>query len=403
MLYTSALGRLAEVTQVVSPAEGHVFHNRLTHTLEVAQIAQRLAERLKTRSVLCADLDPAFAEAAALAHDIGHPPFGHVAERTLDELVRREDVADGFEGNAQSFRIVTRLAAHSKGYRGLNLTRGTLNAILKYPWRRGEQAAPREDKFGFYVSELEYFKFARSESVGFGKSLEAAVMDHADAVAYSVHDLVDFYRAGLIPLELFDDGKTLDREIDSFREAGRVKPAEVDTHRDHIKNLVTLLPIGIRYRGTFDERAELRASSSRLINDFLADVTITEDHGDPALGLPDHRRVQMKFLQNLVWRHVIRSSRLAAQQWGQQRIVRKLFRTFLRSIRDRKTDHGLMIVPAAFVDYVDRIPADGDTSPPAAQEVRLAADIVASLSDAQAIAIYRRLMGERLGSITDAY
>jgi dGTPase len=111
----------------------------------------------------------------------------------------------------------------------------------------------------------------------------------------------------------------------------------------------------------------------------------------------------MKFLQNLVWRHVIRSPRLAAQQWGQTRIVRKLFRAFLRSVRDRGTDDGLMIVPAAFLGYVDQIPAAGDPLPPEAQEVRLAADIVASLSDAQAVAIYRKLMGERLGSITDPY
>lgn len=120
ILYTAAFQRLAGVTQVVGPLEGHVFHNRLTHTLEVAQIARRLAEKLAKENRALAEelggLDPDVVEAAALAHDLGHPPFGHVAEKELDALARSHGAAEGFEGNAQSFRIVTRLAAHRDRY-----------------------------------------------------------------------------------------------------------------------------------------------------------------------------------------------------------------------------------------------------------------------------------------------
>lgn len=113
LLYSSAFRRLAGVTQVIAPGEGHVFHNRLTHSLKVAQIARRLAERILSKQSSLAEqlgVDPDVCEAAALAHDLGHPPFGHVAEKELDRLVVEHGLMDGFEGNAQSFRIVNSLS-----------------------------------------------------------------------------------------------------------------------------------------------------------------------------------------------------------------------------------------------------------------------------------------------------
>jgi len=134
ILYTTALRRLAGVTQVVAPGEGHIFHNRLTHTLEVAQIGRRLAEKIVVEDRELADalgeIDPEVVEAAALAHDLGHPPFGHITERLLDKLVVDEGDPDGYEGNAQSFRIITKLAIRRENQIGLNLTRATLNAVL---------------------------------------------------------------------------------------------------------------------------------------------------------------------------------------------------------------------------------------------------------------------------------
>ncbi|MGB9286651.1 MAG: dNTP triphosphohydrolase, partial [Candidatus Sulfotelmatobacter sp.] len=109
ILYSSSFRRLAEVTQVVSASSGYVFHNRLTHSLQVAQVGRRLAEKLcKKYPALTTDLIcPDVVEAACLAHDLGHPPFGHVAEHRLNELAK---AYGGFEGNAQSFRIVSSLA-----------------------------------------------------------------------------------------------------------------------------------------------------------------------------------------------------------------------------------------------------------------------------------------------------
>ncbi|MGO9254829.1 MAG: dGTP triphosphohydrolase [Bryobacteraceae bacterium] len=145
ILYSTAFARLAEVTQVVAAERGHVFHNRLTHSIKVGQLARRLAEKLlreqPDEAAALGGLDPDVAEAAGLAHDLGHPPFGHIAEETLHHLVQTQGrLKDGFEGNAQSFRIVAKLAVSDaqpsigpKTIDGLNLTRATLNGILKYP------------------------------------------------------------------------------------------------------------------------------------------------------------------------------------------------------------------------------------------------------------------------------
>jgi dGTPase len=205
ILYSPIFRRLAGVTQVVHAAEGHIFHNRLTHTIKVAQIGRRIAEHLRqtdpelVRDV--GDIDPDVVEAAALAHDLGHPPFGHIAEYELDQLLRNHNITDGFEGNAQSFRVVTKFGIRLGVTSGLNLTRASLNAILKYPWQRGNDGK-KFKKWGSYQTEIDDFDFARKLEEGgdLRRSAEAELMDWADDVTYSVHDVEDFYRAGAYTL-----------------------------------------------------------------------------------------------------------------------------------------------------------------------------------------------------------
>ena len=212
VLYSPEFRRLTGVTQVASSGEGDIFHNRLTHSVKVAQVGRRMAERLArdypSEVEAWGGLDPDVVESAALAHDLGHPPFGHDGEDVMCELVEQGRL-DGFEGNAQSFRIVTRLAAHADNDRdqegelpgnlGLNLTRATLNALLKYPWLRAKRGKGHH-KWGAYRVDKDRFKWARAGWSGKLCSLEAQLMDWADDVTYAVHDLEDFYRAGLIPI-----------------------------------------------------------------------------------------------------------------------------------------------------------------------------------------------------------
>jgi dGTPase len=205
ILFSPAFRRLAHVTQVVDPTEGQVFHNRLTHSLRVGHTSRHIAEYLLLTQQEAVEaiggIDAYAAEAAGFAPDIGHPPFGHIGEATLDELVKSGGESDGFEGNAQSFRIVTKLAVLHSSYPGLNLTARTLRAILKYPWLRGS-AGKRARKFGAYSLDEAELHFALAiNPPDERRSIEAEIMDCADDISYAIDDVDDFYRAGLIPLE----------------------------------------------------------------------------------------------------------------------------------------------------------------------------------------------------------
>ena len=230
ILYSGAFRRLAVITQVVSPAGGHAFHNRLTHALKVAQVGRRIAERLNTAENAeligrHGGLHPSVVEAAGLAHDLGHPPFGHIAEEELDAKLLEAAEKEGYEGNAQSFRIVScleiRESGRNEGALGLNLTRATLNALLKYP-RMRDESKNRRQKFGAYRSEDKQFKFAREYSSDQNPCLEAQIMDWADDISYAVHDLEDFYRAGMIPLDRLSKSDEIKSFLDGMSpKAGR--------------------------------------------------------------------------------------------------------------------------------------------------------------------------------------
>lgn len=339
------------------------------------------------------------AEAAALAHDLGHPPYGHIAEKELNALVMSVGNTDGFEGNAQSFRILTKLAAHRHDYPGLNLTRATLNAVLKYPWFKGDGPADKADKFGAYRTESELFNFARAESSDHDQSIEAAVMDHADAIAYSVHDLDDFFRAGLVPLERLTDETFFERELELFKASKKVPENQIGEHRAALFNFTQLIPGKGRFGGTRQEREDLRTFSARLINDFVSEVTLAVADERLVLLVPPQVQVLMRFLQNLVWRHVIMNPKLATQQHGQRAVIRDLFSIYHKAICDGPGQ--LQLIPLAFQASVEQLSRLANPQEVINEQARLAADIVASLTDSQAVILFRRLTGHAPGSVMD--
>lgn len=409
LLHSHEFRRLAGVTQVVHVAEGHVFHNRLTHSLKVAQIGRRIAEHLlnttKPEVINSAGgLDPDVVETAALAHDIGHPPFGHVTEEELDKLLKEQNCTDGFEGNAQSFRILTQLSIRNSSEPGLNLTRASLNAVLKYPWPRGTTEKEKK-KWGFYTSESAHFDFARAlSSLPKQKSLEAEIMDLSDDIAYSVHDVDDFYRAGIVPLDrLLNKSEERARFIEAAikklkKDDINFTKNEAHTFFDNIA--VFVRPITEPFNGSKEQYASLSYFNSFLIMRFAFDKKLKplKVRAKASSGMPlvIDRRVdaEIKFLKYVMSYYVYNSPALIGQQTGQRKVIREIF-NILRDAIVVKDSVYADILPEPFRDYVKQ--NDGDK----VKNLRVIADFIASLTEQQTLNLHRRLTGVEPGSITN--
>jgi dGTPase len=378
--------------------------------MKVAQVGRSVVERiLHGEPNYGVFLDPDAVEAACLAHDLGHPPFGHNTERALDRILRSKTpgatgesvLVDGFEGNAQTFRVVTTLSVRYQNDQvgGLNLCRATLNALLKYPWLR-ESEGPRGEKFGSYISEREDFEFARSGSPSGIQSVEAQLMDWADDVTYAVHDVEDFFRAGLVPLErLSDPADKVERESFLARMVKTQAMRSDGFTEDEISSALDSMRIAVPgpFRGTRADRAALRTYTSLLIHDFVVRPTITflSESGFPQLEIPRDVRVRVAVLKAITTYYVIERPSVLAQRFGQRHVVQSLFDMFYEAAtEDEQRD--LPIFPAVFQERVKQL---GNTQ--LGPIKRLIADVIASMSEGQLIDTHLKLTGQSLGSVVD--
>jgi dGTPase len=408
VMFTAAVQRLAGVTQVASALEGFAFHNRLTHTLEMAQIGRRLAEKLLSENepetiLALGDIDPDIVEAACLAHDTGHPPFGHTAESELDSLLRSNGDLEGFEGNAQSLRIVTTLEPYRPSFLGLNLTRATLNALLKYPWLR---PADSSDKWGAYESDEATLQWARDGiQPGRARSSEADLVDIADDIAYSVHDMHDFFRCDFIPLETLCRGAN---EFDNFLArafsnwtkvpepvAAKSRADISKAFRDFIS---THCQVEGRYSGTYSQRAQLRETTSLLIKRFRDSVFVDKSRALPHIAMRPEAELEIRLLRELTSVYVHGNSALYMQRLGHRKAIRFLFETF----SEHASRGDFRLFPLQYRELLessDKLATFCSRSPN--PQVRVVVDMICSLTDNQALLIFQRLSGMHPGHVLD--
>lgn len=377
VLHSSGWRRLAAKTQVLSPTAGIDFaRNRLTHSLEVAQIGRELAVSLG----LAQDV----VDTACLAHDLGHPPFGHNGERALNQWM-----ADfgGFEGNAQTLRILTRLEPKrfdSAGRSvGLNLTRATLDASCKYPWSL-QEASVGSAKFGYFIDDSPIFEWMRSGAPARRKCVEAQAMDLSDDIAYSVHDFEDAVVGEYIDPEILTSKsghESLIRAVARWSN-GTYSDDELAQAFDRIACADTWLT---SWEGTRADQAKLKNFTSDMIGRFAGAAirdTLAEAGGEPLarygadIVVPREIRAEIAVLKGIVAAFVMESGRRQPTYRRQRELLLELTQTLW--------DAGPNELDAAFAE-------DYRAAPDESTARRAVVDQVASLTDQSAIAWFRRL------------
>jgi dGTPase len=378
IIHSSALRRLAQKTQVLSPTSGVDFaRNRLTHSLEVAQVGREIALRL--------GLDPDVVDGACLAHDLGHPPFGHNGEAAIASWAAS---IGGFEGNAQTFRVLTRLeskVADSSGVsRGLNLSRASLDAASKYPWDR--HAALVEDggreKFGVYADDQEVFDWLRHGLPEREVSIEAQVMDLADDIAYSVHDFEDAIVGGFIkPAGLVEWVEDSERAVNW--EGQQIAAEELRGAFGRLREMPTWPASFTAERASF---AQLKNFTSSAIGRFAQTVTVAERGAGDALSgryrfglyVPVETQAEIAVLKSVVATAVMKHETRQPIYAHQREVLVSLLETLMRT----GAEH---LEPMYQADFAHAGNDEG--------RARVIVDQVASLTDQSALAWHERLVG----------
>lgn len=382
VVHSAALRRLGAKTQVLTPGDDDFSRTRLTHSLEVAQVGRELGEAL--------GCDPDVVDTACLAHDLGHPPFGHNGESALAAL---SSEIGGFEGNAQTFRILTRLEPKISAYggnrfAGVNLTRASLDAVIKYPWGNADAPPARGStgsvKFGVYSEDLEVFTWARDGAPNARRCVEAQIMDVSDDISYSVHDVEDAIVGGHLNPQVLTGDDEQARLLAMIHDR-YAPPATDDELSQALERLISQRYWVWSFDGTRRALAALKNMTSQLIGRFCgATERMTRERygAEPLVRyaadvmVPAATSAEIAVLKGIAALHVMSPREHDVRHVQERRILTELV--------ERISDAPTQIMESQF--YEDWKRADND-----AGRHRVVIDQVASLTDQSARALLRSL------------
>jgi dGTPase len=408
IVHSGALRRLQRKSQIVGVQSNDFFRTRLTHTYECAQIGRAIALRSRRsdwKSVVTKF--PDLIEAACLAHDLGHPPFGHNGEQALQAMMDRH--AQGlFEGNAQSFRIVSNLELKyenpTRSY-GLNLTRTTLKAILKYPWdERSSNVNSDHPKFSVYDDTTDRAVYdwlfkgeAAPADLRDRRTLATKILDAADDIAYAAHDFEDGVWSGMIPLHLLISGD--DAAIGALERTVRARDPRLFKRvsvRKRVKELLKEISGQAWARKPFDRtrasRAELKNFTAELIGDLIAAVTPNDRFTSPS----DETERKLYVLTGMAWTWMIRSPKLATLQYGQRRLIESLFEGYWNNpemLPQRERWEPVYESGLSAEDLLANPRATPDDAVVWRAKARLICDHIAGMTDLYALHVHSEMFG----------
>lgn len=422
VLYSESFRRLGGVTQVAFGTPDMSLHNRLVHSLKVEQVGTSIVSRLLNANGDDSGIDSLAVATACLGHDLGHPPFGHAGEQELNRLVvcethrdfvrdlaTRQDnpcarctLEDGFEGNAQTFRILAMLGVHRDSLDlpiGLDLTRASLAASSKYPWTRGTQGK-KKTKWGAYDCDVDILNWVfEVEGERNSLTIEAQIMDWADDITYAVHDIEDFYRVGLIPIDDYRrNNSQLNRFTEYISDPGALGPQGNDALAT-LDNVIGLFP-SARFNGTTEDIAGLDDLRSTLLTKFISTLEVVDGQLER-----DSMAVKINaILKQLTWFHIIDEPKLASIQAGQQRVLRDIYNDLVElalpaydASCDGRTDEKVQRrLPQGLRRTVKLGLAQRSSYSRKQKVIRGILDYIASLSDAEAYRLHAVLRGREV-------
>jgi dGTPase len=413
ILHSSAFRRLQGKTQVFGIGQADFYRTRLTHSIETAQIAKGIANNMLAENpALGRCLTPELVEAAALAHDLGHPPFGHAGEQTLDACLRgisRKAHMSGkkvlrFEGNAQTFHILVAAEPKSPAYPGLNLTRATLASVMKYPYEQDI----KNDKF-IFTSDA---KMARWTLQNGGPrllqrqslanpprtSLACQILDWADDCAYSVHDVEDALQAQFLRSGDLEDAGFARRVHMHYEQTCASEGAPL-LNRLEIREQMRNLAKKIHPPESGDERAHRKAVLRDILNDLITCVSVTRLAGSTRsdfswrLVVPDEQRILSLLCKSIIWEAVITDPRVAAMSTKGKEILHDLFDLLLGELVEKKN---VALFPRYYRPIIEESMGKGEL-----EAARGVCNFLALLTDMDALRLHSLLRGSKSSSIFD--